>query len=66
MELRRAGWNFWNFITTNPSFCLKISKSNKSAGWNKGMHVGKFLKFDKVCCTIIRETKVLIRNTKVA
>ena len=66
MEFGRVGWNFWNFITTNPSFCLKISKSNKRAVWNMGMQVGKFLKFNKVCCTIIQETKVLIRNTKVA
>ena len=43
----------------NYGFSLKISKFNKSAGWNKGVQVGKFLKFNKVCCTIIRETKVL-------
>ena len=31
---------------------------NKSAGSNKGVQVGKCLKFDKVCCTIIRKIKV--------
>ena len=46
MEYGYAGWNFENFITINQSFCLKISKSNKNADWNKGMQVGKFLKFN--------------------
>ena len=44
----------------NYGFSLKISKFNKSAGWNRGVQVGKFLKFNKVCCTIIRETKVAL------
>ena len=47
-----------NCITVNHSSCLKISKSNKSATQNKSVQVGKFLKFNKVCCTIIWETKV--------
>ena len=38
---------------------IKISKFSKSAGWNKVVQVGKFLKFNKVCCTIIWETKVM-------
>ena len=58
MEQGCAGWNFGKFITMNYGFCLQISKLNKSAGWNKGVQVGKFQKFNKVCCTIIQETKV--------
>ena len=42
----------------NYGFSLKTSKFDKSAGWNKGVQVGKFQKINKVCCTIIRETKV--------
>ena len=34
----------------------KFSKTNKSAGWNNAVQVGKF------CCTIIRETKVMERK----
>ena len=49
---------FENFVAINYRFSLKTSKFNKSAGWNKGLQVEKFLKFDKVCCTIIWETKV--------
>ena len=48
----------------NYGFSLKISKFNKSAGWNKDMQVGKFLKFDKVCCTIIWKTKVTESNSQ--
>ena len=40
---------------------LKMSKFNKRAGWNKCMKVGKFVKFKKDCCTIIRENKVCSR-----
>ena len=60
MEKGHAGWNFGNFITINYGFSLKISKCNKSAGWNKGVQVGKLQKFNKVCCTIIWETKVRV------
>ena len=52
------GWNFGKFITMNYGFSFKISKFNKSACWNKGVQVRKFLKFNKVCCTIIRGYKV--------
>ena len=38
--------------------CLKVSKSNKSAGWKKGAQAVKFLKLNKFCCTLIQETKV--------
>ena len=58
MEQSHAGWNFVNCITVNHSFCLKISKSNKSASQNKRGQVGKILKFNKFCCTVIWETKV--------
>ena len=58
MEYGYAGWNFENFITINQSFCLKISTSNKNADWNKEVYVENFLAFNKVCCTIIQETKV--------
>ena len=40
MEKGHAGWNFWNFITTNYGFCFKISKFDKSAGWNKDVYLG--------------------------
>ena len=30
----------------------------KTSNFNKSMQVEKFLKFDKVCCTIILETKI--------
>ena len=60
MKEGRAGWNFGNFITKNYGFCFKISRFNKSAGWNKDVQFGKFIKFSKVCCTTIRETKVHI------
>ena len=53
-----AGRNFRKFIFLDYGFYSQISKSNKSAVWNKGVQVGKFLKFHKVCCTTIRETKV--------
>ena len=33
-------------------------KINKRAGWNKSVQDGKFQKINKICCTIIRETKV--------
>ena len=46
----------------NYGFSLNISKSNKSAGWNFAMQVGKFLEFDKVCCIIIQKTKVVIQT----
>ena len=62
MEWGHAGWNFGNFITINCGFSLQISKFNKSVGWNKGVQVGKILKFNKVCCTIIQKTKELIWN----
>ena len=45
-------------MTMNYVFSLKISKSNKSAAYNKGVQAGKFLKSNQVCCTIIWETKV--------
>ena len=35
-----------------------LTEINKRAGWNKGVQVGKFLKFNKICCTIIRDLKV--------
>ena len=35
-----------NFIAINYVFCLKISKINKSAGWSKGLVVGKFKTFN--------------------
>ena len=53
-----------NSITINYNFCFKISKFNKSAGWNKDMQVGKFLKFNKVCSTTIREIKVSEKASK--
>jgi len=37
----------------------KFLKINKRAGWNKSVQDGKFQKINKICCTIIRETKVL-------
>ena len=49
---------FGEFYYYKYGFSLKISKFNKSAGWNKGLQFGKFLKFNKVCCTIIRKTKI--------
>ena len=51
----------WNFITINYCFFLRILKSNKSAGWNKGVQVEKLL--FNVCCTVIRETKVASKTT---
>ena len=42
MEKGRAGWNFGNFITIDYGFCLKISKINKHASWNKDAQVGNF------------------------
>ena len=42
----------------NYGFSLKISKFNKSVGWNKGVQVGKFQKSNMVCCTVIQETKL--------
>ena len=60
---KHAGWNFRNFITMDYGFSLKILKFNKSAGWNKGVQVGKMLKINKVCCTIIKETKVSSYST---
>ena len=40
-----------------------LTEINKRAGWNKGVQVGKFLKFNKICCTIIRDLKVVeIKN----
>ena len=35
-----------------------VQKANESAGWNKDVQVGKLPRFNKVCCTIIQETKV--------
>ena len=58
MEQGHVDWSFGNFVTMNYGFSLKTSKFDKRAGWNKGVQVGKFSKFKKVCCTIIRETKV--------
>ena len=37
----------------------KFLKINKHAGWNKSVQDGKFQKINKICCTIIRETKVV-------
>ena len=48
----------------NYDFFFQISKLDKSAGWNKGVQVGKFLKSNKVCCTIIQETKVIVWKNK--
>ena len=48
-----------NFITTNCGFSLKISKSNKSASWNKGVQVGIFQKSNKICCMIIQEVNTM-------
>ena len=64
MEQGRAGWNFGNFITMNYGFSLKILQFNKSAGWNKGAQVGKSIEFNKICCTIIKETKVRPSQTQ--
>ena len=36
----------------------KFLKINKRAGWNKSVQDGKFQKVNKICCMIIRETKV--------
>ena len=36
----------------------KISKIDKHAGWNKAMQDGIFQKINKICCMIIRETRV--------
>ena len=46
----------------NYGSCLQISKFDKSAGWNKCVQVGKFLRFDKVCYTIIRDTKIFKKS----
>ena len=62
MEYGCADWNFGKFITINYGFCSQISKFDKSAGWNKGVQTGKFSKSMKVCCTIIWETKVLMKT----
>ena len=40
----------------------KFLKVNKRAGWNKSVQDGKFQKINKICCTIIRETKVRLRS----
>ena len=62
---KSAGWNkavqvriLGILLLISYGFCMQIPKFKESAGWNKGVQVGKFPKFDKVCCTIIRETKV--------
>ena len=62
--IRPCRLEFWEIHNYELCLCLQTSKFNKSAGWNKGVQVGKFLKFNKVCCTIIRETKVLTSGTK--
>ena len=56
-----AVWNFENFITIRCVFAYQ--SQHLSTGWNKGVQVGKFLKFNKVCCTIIWKTKVPIWNS---
>ena len=41
-------------------FYLKISKFTENSGWNikKGVQVGNFSKFNKICCIIFWKTKV--------
>jgi len=36
----------------------KYLKNNKCAGWNKAVQDGIFQKINKICCMIIRETRV--------
>ena len=62
---KRAGWNkavqvgiFHFFISKNKGFGLKFPKINKRAGWNKAVQDGIFQKINKICCMIIRETRV--------
>ena len=55
---KRAGWNFSFFISKNRGFGLKFPKINKRAGWNKAVQDGIFQKINKICCMIIRETRV--------
>ena len=45
--IRPCRLEFWKLY--HYEFWLKISKSNKSAGLNKGMQVGKFFNSNKVC-----------------
>ena len=51
-----------NLITITYVFSLRILKFNKTVGWNKGVQVEKLL-FNKICCTVIRETKVVSKTT---
>ena len=51
-------FNFGNLITTSYGFCVKILKFTKHLGWNTGVQVGKFLEFNKICCTVIQENTV--------
>ena len=37
---------------------MKFPKINKRAGWNKAVQDGIFQKINKICCMIIRETRV--------
>ena len=60
MKYGRAGWNISFFINENSHSGSKFPKFNKRAGWNKDVQDGKFPKINKICCTIIRQVRVLI------
>ena len=52
------GGNISFFINENSHSGSKFPKFNKRAGWNKAMQDGIFQKINKICCMIIRETRV--------
>ena len=46
------------FINEKSHSGSKFPKFNKRAGWNKAVQDGIFQKINKICCMIIRETRV--------
>ena len=63
----RAGWNKragWTFFRVSCTFIWLVQVKTPKKHPNKRVQDGIFKKKNKVCCTIIRETKVSVQGLK--